>query len=109
MRLAHEGWQPVGLDREPRAVELAQRLHGFPVEAASFEDPLPFTDGTFTLVTSRFAVHLLPPLAAAKLFREVWRVLVPGGHFVFAVNSDVHRQQGLQYDYTGAVEREPGY
>lgn len=36
-------------------------------------------------------------------------MLIPGGHFVFAVNSDVHRQQGLQYDYTDAVEREPGY
>ena len=91
LRLAREGWQPVGLDREPRAVELAQKLYGFPVKAASLEDPLPFADDTFSLVISRFALHLLPPNDAVRLFLEVRRVLAPGGHFVFAVNSDVHR------------------
>jgi SAM-dependent methyltransferase len=44
--------------------------------------PLPFADQTFSIVTSRFALHhLLDPLAVLK---EMRRVCLPGGRIVIA-------------------------
>lgn len=45
---------------------------------------LPFTDATFDLVTCRLAAHHFHDAASA--FREVGRVLRPGGRFVFVDN-----------------------
>ncbi|MEZ4676522.1 MAG: class I SAM-dependent methyltransferase [Caldilineaceae bacterium] len=68
---------------------------------------MPYAAATFTLVLSRFALHYLHPAAARAMFGEIRRVLQPGGKLLFVVNSETHRQLGLQYDYTDAIELEP--
>ena len=44
---------------------------------------LPFADGTFDTVTMQFGMMFVPDKDRA--FREAWRVLAPGGRFVFNV------------------------
>jgi SAM-dependent methyltransferase len=44
---------------------------------------LPFADGTFDTVTMQFGMMFVPDKDRA--FREAWRVLAPGGQFVFNV------------------------
>ena len=43
---------------------------------------LPFKDGEFQLVVSSFVFHEIPVSDRTVLFRELVRVLVPGGHFL---------------------------
>lgn len=108
LRLEREGFTPVGLDAEPRAVDFVREKYGLETHRADFAAPLPFPDAHFRLVTSRFALHFLDESAAQYLFREVRRVLEPGGLLAFVVNSSEHRERGLQYDYDGAREVAPG-
>lgn len=108
-RYAERGWQPVGLDREPLAASLVQRHLGFPALVGDLSEPLPFSDGSFTLVAARCALHFVPPRHTPRLYQEIRRVLRPSGRLLFVVNSETHRQEGLQYDYTGATEIEPGW
>src|SRR5262249_34503249 len=44
---------------------------------------LPFADAAFDAVVCQFGVMFFPDRGAA--YREVWRVLRPGGHFLFNV------------------------
>lgn len=108
LRLHQEGFTPVGVDGEARAAAFVRDLYGFDVRCADFADPLPFADGRFVAVTSRFALHFLDAAQARRTLREAGRVLVPGGVLAFVVNADEHRRQGLQYDYRGAREVAPG-
>jgi len=78
---ARSGAKLAGVDFSPRAVEwTAQRLaaealpHGLAVADA---ERLPFPDDSFDLVYSWGVLHHTPDTAAA--FREVHRVLRPGG------------------------------
>ncbi len=110
--LSERGWDATGLEREPVAVaEVARRLGPAGVNAVcgDLRDPLPFADGTFGLIVSKLAIHALSEGEARALLREAHRVLVGGGLLAFVVNSRRHRELGLQYDYRGAVELEPGY
>lgn len=49
---------------------------------------LPFLDAGFDLVISQFGVMFFPDKAAA--FNETWRVLRPGGTFLFDIWDDYH-------------------
>jgi len=69
--------QPM-LDRASTKAE----LHGVILRQADALD-LPFDDASFNAVVCQFGVMFFPDKAAA--FREVRRVLRPGGHFVFNV------------------------
>ena len=109
VRCAQLGYQPLGLDLEASAVDFVHRHYGFATQQHDFGQPLPYEDNTFTLVLSRFALHYLPPIAARTMFQEAQRVLQPTGKLLFVVNSDKHRQLGLQYNYTAAVEVEPHF
>ncbi|RNI24686.1 methyltransferase domain-containing protein [Flexivirga caeni] len=64
-----EGWPP-------NAVEARKRLgpRGVQVVEIGVDDPLPFADGSFDLVTSRHPVRTPWP--------EIARVLSPGGHYL---------------------------
>ena len=108
LRLRLEGFTPVGLDDEPRAVAFVKDRYGLEAHRADFAAPLPFPDTHFRLVISRFALHFLDQAGVQLPFHEVRRVLEPDGLLAFVVNSDEHRRRGLQYDYDGAEEVAPG-
>ncbi|MBW8881194.1 MAG: class I SAM-dependent methyltransferase [Asticcacaulis sp.] len=50
---------------------------------------LPFDDGRFDLVVCQFGIMFYPD--KPKSFREVYRVLEPGGHYLFSVWDSHHR------------------
>jgi len=73
-------------DLSPGMVEVAQRnAHnlGFDVEGRVADaERIPYDDATFDLVVGHAVLHHIPDVEQA--FREVLRVLKPGGRFVFA-------------------------
>jgi SAM-dependent methyltransferase len=91
-RLLDAGCGPAGLVKEyvgtARLVVGADRYvtswtepAEIPILAESELAALPFADNTFDLITCSWVLeHLAEPLA---VFREVSRVLKPGGHFLF--------------------------
>jgi SAM-dependent methyltransferase len=58
-----------------------------PGEAVEFRPAdataLPFGDGSFAVVACQFGVMFFPN--KAQSYREAWRVLRPGGHYIFSV------------------------
>lgn len=84
----HGAKEVVGIDVEPQLIEEARDR----VRKAGLEDrirfdlvepgPLPFADQVFDLVFSKDAMVHIPDKAA--LYRQVLRVLKPGGHFIAA-------------------------
>lgn len=77
-----------GIDLDPDILEIARakaRRLGIPVafrEASA--DRLPFEEGRFDSVVSSLVFHHLPPESKKAAFREILRVLKPGGRFVLA-------------------------
>lgn len=73
-------------DLSPGMVQVAQRNAadlGFDVEGRVADaERIPYDDGTFDLVVGHAVLHHIPDVEQA--FREVLRVLKPGGRFVFA-------------------------
>ena len=73
-----------GIDRNPRAVEFCRQRHHVPGLTFSCGNALDldFEDETFDAVVNVEASHCYPDVP--KFFREVARVLRPGGHFLYA-------------------------
>jgi ubiquinone/menaquinone biosynthesis C-methylase UbiE len=73
-------------DLSPGMVEVAQRnarTLGFEVEGRVADaERLPYDDETFDIVIGHAVLHHIPDLDVS--FREILRVLKPGGRFVFA-------------------------
>lgn len=96
--LAARGARPVALDLSHRQLQHALRLNehdadlggaeaGFPLVEAD-AGALPFADGSFDMACSAFGA--LPFVAdPARVFREVHRVLRPGGRWVFSLTHPV--------------------
>ena len=85
--LAGSGGRAVGIDITPEMLELPRSLLGRgPVGNLEFRvadvESLPFEDGEFDLVISNGALNLAPDKDRA--FRELYRVLRPGGTFAVA-------------------------
>jgi SAM-dependent methyltransferase len=74
----------VGMDLADKAVEFCRRVHR--IEGLRFEqgdaERMPFEDQQFDVVMNVESSHCYPALDA--FFREVKRVLRPGGQFLYA-------------------------
>jgi SAM-dependent methyltransferase len=69
-------------DIDPRAVELARKLHGERLAGADViapGAPLPYAGGRFDLVVSMDVIEHLPEAALLPWVNELHRVLAPGG------------------------------
>jgi ubiquinone/menaquinone biosynthesis C-methylase UbiE len=73
-----------GVDRNARAVRLCEQRHDVPGLSFSCGDALAlgFDDQSFDAVVNVEASHCYPDVS--RFFREVVRVLRPGGHFLYA-------------------------
>lgn len=84
------GYSVVGLDSSRNMLDTAkEKVKGaFPLLQGDFRD-LPFRDGSFTTAFSMFDSinNLLIPEDLQRAFREVFRILTPGGLFTFDVNT----------------------
>jgi ubiquinone/menaquinone biosynthesis C-methylase UbiE len=78
-------------DLNPQMLEIA-RTKFRPGEQVEFQPAdatvLPFADGSFDVVVCQFGVMFFPD--KDKSYREVFRVLAPGGHYLFNI-WDSHR------------------
>lgn len=74
----------VGLDRTAKAVDFCNRHHGRPglTFVCGDAQQLPHPNAYFHAVLNVEASHCYPDVP--KFLREVWRVLKPGGHFLYA-------------------------
>ena len=79
----------IGVDVSPALIELGRRE----IQRAGFDGrialrvaqatALPFADQTFDVVLTSHMIKHLDDQALAQAFAEVWRVLSPGGRFLF--------------------------
>ncbi|MGB3315025.1 MAG: class I SAM-dependent methyltransferase [Albidovulum sp.] len=80
----HETREMIGCDLADRAISFCQRVYGG-VDGLSFRQgnamDLPFGEGEFDAVTNVESSHCYPDLNA--FLAEVFRVLKPGGHFLY--------------------------
>jgi ubiquinone/menaquinone biosynthesis C-methylase UbiE len=77
--------EATGLDPDPKALARATKKAAKSCEMIRFDqgfsDKLPYADGSFDRVFSSFMLHHVPQQDREPTFREVRRVLKPGGSF----------------------------
>jgi SAM-dependent methyltransferase len=106
--LADAGADVLGVDREPRLVELAQERLGnrARVEVHDLHDPLDLVpDASVDVVAASLVLHYLPDWA--PLLAEVRRCLVPGGALVLSIHHPItgwRLSDGADYHRTELVE-----
>lgn len=83
-RLCGVRW--TGLDVDPDDARLARSRAVYDRVHTASATAIPEPDGSFDLVFSNSVLEHLPPLD--EVLDEVWRVLRPGGRFVFTVPSE---------------------
>ena len=75
-----------GIDASPEMIEVAShkasRASAKPRFQVGLVEDIPFDDGSFDLIVSTLVLHHLPREVKEAGFREVARVLRPGGRFV---------------------------
>jgi ubiquinone/menaquinone biosynthesis C-methylase UbiE len=82
--------ETTGLDLSPYMLAVAQaedprrEIHAW-VHAQA--EQMPFTDGSFDLVTLQFVIHELPRQATAAVFQEIKRILRSGGCLAIVDNN----------------------
>lgn len=91
--LAETGATVTGVDFSRTMVAAARRRHPGVTFHEGDAEVLPFAGGAFDAVVSNFVVHHLA--RPAIVFREVSRVLVPGGRFAFVVWASPEEQTGF--------------
>ncbi len=85
LAVAHPTMQLHGVDLSPAYIRTARRRLGEVSEltlAVENGEALPWSDGTFDVVTSTYMFHELPSNARRNVVREMLRVLKPGGLMV---------------------------
>jgi SAM-dependent methyltransferase len=92
-RLARAGYEVTALDLSPEAIGRAQERFGSLArfQVGDVSRPLSFGDASFDAVMANVSLHMFPDAATRSLFAEIERVLVPGGLFLFHVNSTEDR------------------
>ncbi|PRH76772.1 SAM-dependent methyltransferase [Streptomyces solincola] len=86
--LAARGARPVALDLSHRQLQHALRIGDAPPLVEADAAALPFRDGSFDLACSAYGA--VPFVAdPVRVFREVRRVLRPGGRWVFSVTHPI--------------------
>ena len=100
-RVGPEG-RVVGLDLNPRMLEVAKRVAPEIEWRHGDAEELPVEDGSFDVVTSQYALMFFPDRARA--LREMWRVLAPGGRLGVATCGPIGAAPG--YDALAKVAEE---
>lgn len=77
-----------GLDASPTSLERAKKQFPQVQFVRGLAEKLPFAGAQFDLVHSSAALHEMTPAQRQEILAEVFRVLKPGGCFVFV---DFHR------------------
>jgi SAM-dependent methyltransferase len=85
-----------GLDLSPAAIAFCTARHRYPDThfVAGDSESLPFADGSMSLVTNLESSHCYPHIE--RFYREVFRVLRPGGHFCYTDVLPTTRVAGLE-------------
>jgi SAM-dependent methyltransferase len=91
---AQEGFQVAGIDGSETAIQYARRRFDEHALAADLRVGdfvhLPFDDHCFDLAIDRGALVCVGRHAARRAIDEIWRVLRPGGRFLFNPYSQAH-------------------
>lgn len=90
------GFQCVGLDGSPDAIELArERCPSLDVRVHDLADPLPFPAESFQTVMMYQVIEHLVPSTTPSVLSEIFRVLRPGGVFLVYSPSRYNRHERL--------------
>jgi len=88
--------QLTGVDPDERALQIARHKiarHQIEVEVIQARaEHLPFPTSSFEIVMSTLVFHHLPTEIKKRAMQEIYRVLTPGGRFLFA---DLGKPEGL--------------
>jgi ubiquinone/menaquinone biosynthesis C-methylase UbiE len=79
-----------GLDASPKALARARQNVPQATYVAGWAEAMPLENDCFDLVHSSAAMHEMTPLQLEAIFKEIFRILKPGGYFVM---SDFHQPQ----------------
>jgi demethylmenaquinone methyltransferase/2-methoxy-6-polyprenyl-1,4-benzoquinol methylase len=72
-----------GLDASPISLKRASKLVPSAHYVEALAENMPFNDSSFDLVHSSVALHEMNTVQLEQIFQQVYRVLAPGGFFVF--------------------------
>lgn len=81
-----------GLDASPQALKRARQAVPQATYVEAFAEKMPFPANQFDLVHSSAAMHEMEPAQLRQIFKEVQRVLKPGGVFAMV---DIHKANNL--------------
>ena len=98
--LVQAGATVIGVDFSSKMVEVAQSIYPEITFEQADAEQLPFEAGSYDAVVANFVVHHLA--RPETVFREVNRVLKPGGRFAFAVWGAPEEQSSIAA-FFGAV------
>ena len=91
--LAEQAVSVTALDRSPAMLEVAKRKAEDKGLTIQFREgdmtALPFPDNSFDVVTCMLAMMHIPVEERLSVFKEVTRVLAPGGRFLFGVKNKI--------------------